>query len=106
MSLQRWKLTIEYDGTAYCGWQRQEDGIPSVQQAIEEAITKFCGQEITILVAGRTDTGVHATGQVAHLDLDYGDRPLSGFDLAKAINASFAAALLSVRVTGGPLRFT
>lgn len=96
MSLQRWKLTIEYDGTAYCGWQRQEDGIPSVQQAIEEAITKFCGQEITILVAGRTDTGVHATGQVAHLDLDYGDRPLSGFDLAKAINAHLRGHAVSI----------
>ena len=87
MSSQRWKITIEYDGTGYHGWQRQEDGIPSIQQSIETAITKFCGQDITITGAGRTDAGVHAYGQIAHFDLDYGDRPLNGFDLAKAINA-------------------
>lgn len=82
----RWKLTIEYDGRPYAGWQLQ-DGVPSVQGAIEEAIFKFCGQNIRIYVAGRTDSGVHARGQVAHFDLDYGTRALSGFDLAKAINA-------------------
>lgn len=85
--LQRWKLTIEYKGTAYAGWQRQEDGVPSVQQAIEEAITGFCQQDIRLHVAGRTDAGVHAAGQVAHFDLDYGDRTLGGYELAKALNA-------------------
>ncbi len=85
--LQRWKITIEYDGTDYHGWQRQEDSIPSIQHAIETAITKFCGQDITITGAGRTDAGVHAYGQIAHFDFDYGDRDLTGFDLAKAINA-------------------
>ncbi|PZQ49151.1 MAG: tRNA pseudouridine(38-40) synthase TruA [Micavibrio aeruginosavorus] len=84
--MTRWKLTIEYDGSPYCGWQRQ-DGQPSVQQCIEEAIFKFCQQDIRIHAAGRTDTGVHGLGQVAHFDLDYGDRALSGHDLAKAINA-------------------
>ncbi len=82
----RWKLTIEYKGTIYSGWQRQTEA-PSVQQAIEEAITAFCGQNITIHVAGRTDAGVHARGQVAHFDLDYGGRALSGFELMKALNA-------------------
>ena len=86
MSLKRWKLIIEYDGTNYSGWQRQNTD-PSIQQAIEEAITKFCQQKISITAAGRTDAGVHACGQVAHFDLDYGDRPLSGHDLAKALNA-------------------
>lgn len=84
--MTRWKLTIEYDGRPFAGWQLQ-DGVPSVQGAIEEAIFKFCGQHIRIYVAGRTDSGVHARGQIAHFDLDYGTRPLSGFDLAKAINA-------------------
>lgn len=84
--MTRWKLTIEYDGRSYAGWQLQDD-VPSVQGAIEDAIFKFCGQNIRIYVAGRTDAGVHARGQVAHFDLDYGTRPLSGFDLAKAINA-------------------
>jgi tRNA pseudouridine38-40 synthase len=85
--MTRWRLTIEYVGTDYCGWQRQEPGTPSVQAAIEDAIKKFCQQDITIHAAGRTDTGVHAKGQVAHFDLDYGTRKLSGHDLAKALNA-------------------
>jgi tRNA pseudouridine38-40 synthase len=84
---KHWKLTIEYDGTDYCGWQRQKDGVPSIQQSIEMAIHKFCGQDIAITAAGRTDAGVHAHGQVVHFDLDYGDRALTGYDLAKAINA-------------------
>lgn len=93
--MQRWKITVEYCGTDYAGWQRQENA-PSVQQAIEEAITGFCGQEIRIHAAGRTDSGVHARGQVAHFDLDYGDRPLNGYDLAKAINAHLRPRPVSV----------
>lgn len=87
MTLQRWKITIEYDGTHLHGWQRQADGIISVQECIETAIFKFCGQNIRITGAGRTDSGVHARSQIAHFDFDYGDRPLTPFDLAKAINA-------------------
>lgn len=66
--MPRYKLTIEYDGTDYVGWQRQDNG-PSIQQAIEQAIGKFCGETVTLHVAGRTDAGVHALGQVAHVDL-------------------------------------
>lgn len=66
--MPRYKLTIEYDGGGFVGWQRQENGL-SVQQAIEDAIEKFCGRETTLFGAGRTDTGVHALGQVAHFDL-------------------------------------
>ena len=95
MTLKRWKITIEYDGTDYSGWQRQED-VPSIQQAIEEAITKFCQQDITIFGAGRTDSGVHACGQVAHFDLDYGDRSLSGLELIKAINAHLGKQPISI----------
>ena len=84
--MTRWKLTIEYNGAPYSGWQHQ-DHAPSVQEEIEKAIFKFCGQQIRIHVAGRTDAGVHAKGQVSHFDLDYGDRPLTPHDLAKAINA-------------------
>jgi tRNA pseudouridine38-40 synthase len=64
----RYRLDIEYDGSTYAGWQRQ-DGPHSVQAAIEQAIKGFCGDEIALRGAGRTDAGVHATGQVAHADL-------------------------------------
>lgn len=84
--IKRWKIIIEYHGGPYAGWQAQEDQ-KTVQGEIEAAIKKFCQQDIRIQAAGRTDTGVHAAGQVAHFDLDYGERPLTGFDLAKAINA-------------------
>ena len=86
MAPQRWKLTLEYDGGAFSGWQRQE-GLRTVQHTVEEAFTAFCQQTIPLTAAGRTDAGVHARGQVAHADLDYGLRPLSGYDLAKALNA-------------------
>lgn len=87
MAATRWKIIVEYDGTPFHGWQRQEGDLLTVQAALEKALFDFCGQTITLHVAGRTDTGVHAAGQVAHFDLDYGRRPLSGFELAKALNA-------------------
>ncbi|MDE1151688.1 MAG: tRNA pseudouridine(38-40) synthase TruA [Micavibrio sp.] len=64
----RWKLTLEYDGTPFAGWQKQNNAF-SVQEALEKAITAFCGETVQAHVAGRTDAGVHATGQVAHIDL-------------------------------------
>jgi tRNA pseudouridine38-40 synthase len=64
----RYKLTIEYDGTGLVGWQRQPQGL-SVQEALESAVANFCGQRVTVYGAGRTDAGVHALAQVAHLDL-------------------------------------
>ncbi|MEM9221947.1 MAG: tRNA pseudouridine(38-40) synthase TruA [Pseudomonadota bacterium] len=64
---QRFKIVIEYDGSPFVGWQRQENGA-SVQAAIEIAAEKLCGAPTRVHGAGRTDTGVHASGQVAHLD--------------------------------------
>ena len=66
--VQRFKITIEYDGGGYVGWQAQDNG-PSVQQALEEAIERFSGERVAVTGAGRTDAGVHALGQVAHFDL-------------------------------------
>jgi tRNA pseudouridine38-40 synthase len=71
--MPRYKLTIEYDGTGLAGWQRQ-DHMPSVQQYLEEAIHKFSGEEVATFVAGRTDAGVHAKGQVVHFDLARGKK--------------------------------
>ncbi len=66
--MPRYKLTIEYDGTPFVGWQVQENGA-SVAGAIEDAIEKFTGERAPIMGAGRTDAGVHALGQAAHVDL-------------------------------------
>jgi len=67
--MSRFQLTIEYDGTKFVGWQRQINGL-GVQQVLEEAVTAFCGETINAFAAGRTDTGVHALGQVAHIDIE------------------------------------
>jgi tRNA pseudouridine38-40 synthase len=64
----RWRVTIEYDGTPFVGFQRQTNG-PSVQAALEDAIEKFSGERVTVHCAGRTDAGVHALGQVCHFEL-------------------------------------
>jgi tRNA pseudouridine38-40 synthase len=64
----RYRLTIEYDGTGLVGWQRQPAGV-SVQGALEAAIVGYCGVKVTVYGAGRTDAGVHALAQIAHIDL-------------------------------------
>ncbi len=68
-AMPRYRLTLEYDGRPYVGWQRQSNG-PSVQQALEEAVTRLTGETVVLTAAGRTDAGVHATGQVCHLEID------------------------------------
>ena len=78
----RYKLTIEYDGTPFNGWQRQPDR-PSVQAALETAILGFSGETVTTQAAGRTDTGVHALGQVAHFNLA---REWDPFRIREALN--------------------
>ena len=80
--MPRYKLIIEYDGTPFVGWQRQTNGL-SVQEALETAIERFSGEAATTQAAGRTDSGVHAFGQVAHFDLA---REWDPFKVREALN--------------------
>ncbi len=67
--MPRYKLTLEYDGTPFVGWQVQAGGV-SVQETVQAAVMAFCGEKVNVQGAGRTDAGVHALNQVAHLDLE------------------------------------
>lgn len=92
---QRYKVIVEYDGTFFCGWQRQRSDAaffagqnvplsrPSVQGALEEALRRMTGHPVLVEGAGRTDTGVHALGQVAHFDLS---KPFEPFQLVSGLN--------------------
>lgn len=94
--MPRYKLTIEYDGRFFCGWQRQ-DSVLSVQQAIEMAVTAFCGQQnVLVYGSGRTDAGVHALGQVAHVDLDKEFLPYRVMDALNFYLKEYPVAILAV----------
>ena len=84
--MPRFKLTLEYDGAPFVGWQRQENGL-SVQEVLEGAIFAMTGERTIAHGAGRTDAGVHATGQVAHVDLS---RDWAPFRLSEGLNAHLA----------------
>ncbi|MFC0282673.1 tRNA pseudouridine(38-40) synthase TruA [Camelimonas abortus] len=86
--MPRYRLVIEYDGTGYVGWQWQGNG-RSVQQAVEEAIIRFAGEHPRVQCSGRTDAGVHALGQVAHVDLS---REWRTDTVRDALNAHLRAA--------------
>jgi tRNA pseudouridine38-40 synthase len=81
--MTRFRLTVEYDGGPFMGWQRQDHG-PSVQQAIEEALEAVTGERSAVHAAGRTDAGVHALAMSAHVDVE---RPITAFRLSEALNA-------------------
>ena len=91
----RYKITLEYNGCNYAGWQRQPN-VLSVQQIVEEAIAGFSNQHVSICGAGRTDAGVHARGQVCHVDLKPFSKPMDEFAILKAINAYLRPHSISV----------
>jgi tRNA pseudouridine38-40 synthase len=99
--MPRFKLILEYDGAPFVGWQRQENGL-SIQEALEEALAAMTGERATVHGAGRTDAGVHALGQVAHVDLE---REWEPFRLGEGLNALLhphpIAVLKSERVDSG-----
>jgi tRNA pseudouridine38-40 synthase len=90
--MTRFRLTVEYDGRSYMGWQRQSHG-PSIQQAIEEAIEAITGAPATLHAAGRTDAGVHALAMSAHVDIG---KALAPFRLAEGINAKLRPQPIAV----------
>lgn len=67
--MPRYRLTLEYDGSPYNGFQAQAEGLPTIQASLERAVLAFSGETVRVQTAGRTDSGVHATGQVVHIDL-------------------------------------
>ncbi|MGN6772720.1 MAG: tRNA pseudouridine(38-40) synthase TruA [Rhizobiaceae bacterium] len=97
--MPRYRLDIEYDGSPYAGWQRQ-NGQHSVQAALEQAVAAFCGEEVSLRGAGRTDAGVHALGQVAHLDLI---RDWPADTVRDAVNAHLTSAGETVSVLAATL---
>lgn len=87
--MHRFRLTLEYDGSLFSGWQLQVAG-STVQGALENALHRLCGHPVRVIGAGRTDSGVHATGQVAHFDTT---RPRSCETFVRALNAEIPAGL-------------
>ncbi len=90
--MPRFKMTIEYDGGAFVGWQRQDSGL-GVQQVLEDAVYKLSGETAFVQGAGRTDSGVHALGQVAHVDIE---KPFTADTVRDALNNHVRSHPISV----------
>ena len=90
--MTRWRLTIEYDGGPFMGWQRQDHG-PSVQQALEEALLRMTGEMAAVHAAGRTDAGVHALAMSAHTEIE---KTLTAHRLREGLNALVRPQPISV----------
>ena len=98
--MTRWRLTIEYDGSPFMGWQRQEHG-PSVQQTLEEALERMTGEQSAFTAAGRTDAGVHALAMAAHVDVA---KSLTPHRLCEGLNAlvrPYPVSVLDVQEVAG-----
>ena len=90
--MQRYKIKIEYDGTAFVGWQFQKNGL-SVQEVLQKAIFNFSREKVIVTGAGRTDSGVHALGQIAHFDLE---KKIENKKLLLAFNQNIGNKLVTV----------
>lgn len=87
-SVRRLRLTLEYDGAGFAGWQRQPEGVRTVQGTVESALARLPGEHGSVIAAGRTDAGVHASAMVAHVD---STTELEAPRLARALNAHLPA---------------
>ena len=90
--MNRFAIKIDYSGHGTSGWQKQKDA-PSIQAQIETALTKITGETVDVVGAGRTDAGVHATGQVAHFDLE---KDITGFRVMEALNYHLKPAPIAI----------
>ena len=91
--MRRYKCIVEYDGTSFVGWQRQTNGY-SVQEAVEKSLESITQEKIRIHGSGRTDTGVHAKGQVIHFD---SNTNLNEYTISSALNHYLKKELISIR---------
>ncbi len=92
--MPRIKFTVSYDGTDYCGWQRQNHGDkPSVCQTIQEGLETIFDQKIALFASGRTDAGVHALNQVCHFDTTRSEEKLKGFSLSRAMKTQLPSSI-------------
>ena len=90
--MNRYKIQIEYEGTPFVGWQFQKNG-QSIQEVIQKAIFRFSNEKVTVIGAGRTDSGVHALGQVAHFDLR---KKISEKKILPAINQNIGSKPITI----------
>ncbi len=98
--MPRYKLTLEYDGRDFVGWQRQDNGT-AIQELVENAIARFSGETVTTIAAGRTDAGVHALGQVIHFDLARRSKPETVRDALNFHLKPAPVAVLAAEVVNG-----
>ena len=94
----RIKIVLSYDGTDFCGWQRQKNGV-SVQQTVEDAVYNLTGEKVTVTASGRTDAGVHAAGQVAHFDTNANIPPEKFYKALNTFLPDSVKALSSEKVS-------
>jgi tRNA pseudouridine38-40 synthase len=102
MSLRNFKLTLEYDGTSFSGWQTQSEGLRTVQNHLEERLERIFKKKIHCQASGRTDQGVHAMAQVVHFKADTDIKPLL---IQKALNSFLDRDLSVVKIQEVPLDF-
>jgi tRNA pseudouridine38-40 synthase len=101
---RRYSATVQYDGTAYNGFQRQRRGVPSIQAELEKALAQLAGHPVRVIGAGRTDTGVHALGQVIGFTIEWPARHGHGA-LLRALNANLPQDIAVVELAEAPPGF-
>ncbi|MBX2988513.1 MAG: tRNA pseudouridine(38-40) synthase TruA [Bdellovibrionaceae bacterium] len=101
----RIRFLVSYDGTDYCGWQRQGHDLTSLQQTIEDALSKMFSRKITLFASGRTDSGVHALAQVCHFDIDLPESRFEKWDFCWAMRAVLPPSIVVKKAWLAPKDF-